>query len=70
MPADTADARFWKETSSYHREETTEEDWQTICKFAEEHPEIAMISSGCDIPAQAKWENIEAYFDKIKDLYE
>ena len=21
-----------------------------------------MISSGCDIPAQAKWENIDAYF--------
>lgn len=26
----------------------SEEDWQTICKFAEEHPEIAMISSGCE----------------------
>ena len=28
-----------------------------------------MISSGCDIPAQAKWENIEAYFEKVKELY-
>ena len=28
-----------------------------------------MISSGCDIPAQAKWENIEAYFNKVKELY-
>lgn len=28
-----------------------------------------MISSGCDIPAKAKWENIDAYFDTIKELY-
>lgn len=28
-----------------------------------------MISSGCDIPAQAKWENINAYFKKVKELY-
>ncbi len=28
-----------------------------------------MISSGCDIPAQAKWENIDAYFNKVKELY-
>ena len=28
-----------------------------------------MISSGCDIPAQAKWKNIEAYFNKVKELY-
>lgn len=28
-----------------------------------------MLSSGCDIPAQAKWENIDAYFDKVKELY-
>ena len=28
-----------------------------------------MISSGCDIPAQAKWENIDAYFTKVKELY-
>lgn len=28
-----------------------------------------MISSGCDIPAESKWENINAYFDKIKELY-
>ena len=28
-----------------------------------------MLSSGCDIPAKAKWENIDAYFDKVKELY-
>ncbi len=28
-----------------------------------------MLSSGCDIPAQAKWENIDAYFNKVKELY-
>lgn len=28
-----------------------------------------MLSSGCDIPAKAKWENIDAYFDTVKKLY-
>ncbi len=28
-----------------------------------------MLSSGCDIPAESKWENIDAYFDKVKELY-
>ncbi len=28
-----------------------------------------MISSGCDIPALAKWKNIDAYFEKINELY-
>ena len=28
-----------------------------------------MISSGCDIPAAAKWENIDAYFEKVRELY-
>ncbi len=28
-----------------------------------------MISSGCDIPALAKWENIDAYFETVKELY-
>lgn len=28
-----------------------------------------MISTGCDIPAEAKWENIKAYFDTVKELY-
>ncbi len=28
-----------------------------------------MLSSGCDIPYDAKWENIDAYFEKVKELY-
>ena len=28
-----------------------------------------MISSGCDIPAKAKWENIDAYFEAVDELY-
>lgn len=28
-----------------------------------------MVSSGCDIPALAKWENIDAYFEKVNELY-
>lgn len=32
----------------------SEEDWQAICKYAEEHPEIKLISAGC-----------EEYFDTV-----
>ena len=28
-----------------------------------------MISSGCDIPAEAKWENLDAYFSRVGELY-
>jgi len=28
-----------------------------------------MLSSGCDIPADSKWENLDAYFKKVKELY-
>ncbi len=28
-----------------------------------------MLSSGCDIPADSKWENLDAYFAKVKELY-
>ena len=28
-----------------------------------------MISSGCDIPAAAPWDNIDAYFEKVVELY-
>lgn len=28
-----------------------------------------MISTGCDVPAAAKWENIDAYFETVKALY-
>lgn len=29
-----------------------------------------MISSGCDIPADAKWENLDAYFARVGELYD
>ena len=28
-----------------------------------------VLSSGCDIPAAAKWENLDAYFAKVEELY-
>ncbi len=28
-----------------------------------------MLSTGCDVPAHAKWENIDAYFETVKKLY-
>ena len=40
---------------------------KVFAKFA--HYKNFMISTGCDVPAAAKWENIDAYFESIKDLY-
>ena len=28
-----------------------------------------MLSTGCDVPANASWENIDAYFNKVNELY-
>jgi uroporphyrinogen decarboxylase len=28
-----------------------------------------VISSGCDIPHESPWENIDAFFDAAKDFY-
>ena len=28
-----------------------------------------MISTGCDVPPNAKWENIKEYFKKVNELY-
>lgn len=28
-----------------------------------------MISTGCDVPAASSWENINAYFEKVNELY-
>lgn len=28
-----------------------------------------MLSTGCDVPAEAKWENIDTYFKKVNELY-
>ena len=32
------------------------------------HPNF-VISSGCDIPPMAKWENIDSFFSAVKDFY-
>ena len=42
---------------------------QTLFDECSKHDNF-MISSGCDIPAESKWENINAYFEKIKQLYQ
>ena len=34
----------------------------------EKYPNF-FISSGCDIPARAKWENIDAYFNAVNEFY-
>lgn len=41
---------------------------QKVFDECSEYPNF-MLSSGCDIPAQAKWANIDAYFEKVKELY-
>ena len=28
-----------------------------------------IISSGCDIPPMSSWENINAFFDEVKNFY-
>lgn len=33
------------------------------------HLENFMLSSGCDIPPAAKWENLDAYFAAVKKIY-
>ena len=33
------------------------------------HPNF-LISSGCDIPPAAKWENIDAFFEAVKEFYD
>lgn len=53
------------------RSGTPEEIKNSIQKVYEDCSQFGnfMISSGCDIPAESKWENIDAYFEKINELY-
>jgi len=37
---------------------------ETCCRY----PNF-VISSGCDIPPMSRWENIDAFFDAVKDFY-
>ena len=48
-------------------EEVREATRQVFGKFA--HYPNFMLSTGCDVPAAAKWENIDAYFETVKELY-
>lgn len=50
---------------------TADEIKNNIQKLYEECSgfENFMISSGCDIPADSKWENIDAYFKTMEKLY-
>jgi len=50
---------------------TPEEIRAEVCRVYNEYSryENFMISSGCDIPAESKWENIDAYFEMVKELY-
>ncbi len=41
---------------------------KTLCNECKEYSNF-MISSGCDIPAKAKWENIDAFFEITAELY-
>ena len=43
----------------------TKKVYEECCGF-----ENFMLSSGCDIPAAAKWENLDAYFNTVKELYQ
>lgn len=45
-------------------EKATREVMEACCKY----PNF-VISSGCDIPPMAKWENIDAFFKTVKDFY-
>lgn len=38
---------------------------EKCCKYSN-----FVISSGCDIPPMAPWENIDAFFEAVKDFYE
>lgn len=41
---------------------------KALCDEYKPYPNF-MISSGCDIPALAKWENIDAYFEAVAEVY-
>ena len=42
----------------------TKEIMSECCKF-----DNFVISSGCDIPPQSSWENIDAFFEAVKEFY-
>lgn len=70
MPEDSVvmgnvDPVLFKTSTPEIIEKTTREVFEKCNKF-----DNFMLSSGCDIPAEAKWENLDAYFSTVKKLYE
>ena len=70
MPADSVvmgnvDPVLFKTSTPEVIEKVTREVFEKCSKF-----DNFMLSSGCDIPAEAKWENLDAYFNTVKKLYE
>lgn len=41
---------------------------ELMTELCEKYPNF-VISSGCDIPPDSPWENIDAYFEAVKDFY-
>ena len=56
-------SQFAEGTPQSIYEETT-----ALLRRCTEH-ENFVISSGCDIPPHAKWENIDAFFRAVDDFY-
>lgn len=48
--------------------ESIRKETQDIMHACCSHPNF-VISSGCDIPPMSKWENIDAFFDAVKEFY-
>jgi uroporphyrinogen decarboxylase len=42
---------------------------EALLETCKEHPNF-VISSGCDIPPMAKWENIDAFFGAVTGYYQ
>lgn len=57
-------AQFLNGTPQSVREETL----RLLQNCAPEHPNF-LISSGCDIPPAASWENIDAFFEAVSSYY-
>lgn len=55
-------------TFTFGTPEKIYEETQTVMKDCCEYPNF-VISSGCDIPPIAKWDNVDAFYQAAKDFY-
>jgi len=55
-------------TFTFGTPEKIREETQNVMKDCCEYPNF-VISSGCDIPPVAKWENVDAFYQAAKDFY-